>query len=180
MVPAAFIALHLDDSQDAPVASYDTSKRFKFSEIVCSWTVDDGTTWVPITCRSAGFTYQNNLDTDEAVLGSRELFALPFGNADGEVRFSTRSAMVDFYRQALTVDPTDLGFKIVATGSVAGDSITIRAAAAQETSAPAPIDGANVLKAIDVVARVHLDDGAGPDAGEFLTVIVGNSVASYA
>jgi hypothetical protein len=177
---ANWIALDLDDTQAAPVASYDTSKRFKFSQVVVEYSVAGGTpTWLPITAASAGFTYQNNLDTDEAVLGSRKLYALPYGNADAEVRFSARSNMNTFYRYALDADPSDIAFRMTATGT-SPDVLTFTIAACQEISAPAPISGADVLKAVDVTARVHLADyGSGALDGKFFTAAVTNSVASY-
>jgi len=172
---ANWIALDLDDTQTAPVASYDSSNRFKFSQVAVEWTLD-GTfsDQTAIVAASAGVTYQNNLDTDEAVLGSRKLYALPYGNADAEVRFSARSTMETFYRYALDVDPTDIGFRLTATGT-GTDKIVITVPACQEVSAPAPISGADVLKAVDVTARVHLDTVS----GKFFTVAVTNSVASY-
>src|ERR1043166_5990509 len=105
---ANWIALDLDDTQTDPVPTYDSSKRFKFSQVVVEYTLDGSfTDQNPIVAGSAGVTYQNNLDPDEAVLGSRKLYALPTGNADAEVRFSTRTEMKDFYRRALDADPTD-------------------------------------------------------------------------
>lgn len=177
---ANWIALDLDDTQTAPVATYDTSKRFKFSQVLAEYTVDGGANYVPVTAASAGITYQNNLDTDEAVLGSRKLYALPYGNADAEVRFSARSDMSGFYRRALEADPTDVGFRLTATGA-SPNVMVITVAACQEISAPAPVSGADVLKAVDVTARAHLGDyGSGALDGKFVTISVTNSVASYA
>jgi hypothetical protein len=175
---ANWIALDLDDTQAAPVASYDSSNRFKFSQVAVEWTLDGTfTDQDPILAASAGVTYQNNLDTDEAVLGSRKLYALPYGNADAEVRFSARSEMETFYRYALDADPTDIGFRLTATGTTP-DVLVITVPACQEVSAPAPVSGADVLKAIDVTARVHLAT-SGPDSGKFFTVAVTNGVSSY-
>jgi tail tube protein len=175
---AAWIALDIDEAQAAPVATYDTSKRFKFSQVVVGYSTGGLAglaSPTAITASSAGVTYQNNLDTDEAVLGSRKLFALPTGNADAEVRFSTRSDMAGFYRRAMLADPTDIAFKMTATGA-SPDVLEITVAACQEISAPAPVDGSSVLKQIDVTATVHLDD----TSGKFFSIAVTNDVTSYA
>lgn len=177
---AAWIALNLDDGQAAPVVSADASAKLKFDQVVVSTSVDDGTTWVDLLAAAAGVTYQNNLDTDEAVLGSRSLYALPYGNADAQVTFTARSDMLSWYRAALIADPADLSVRLVATGATP-DVFTALLASVQEITAPAPISGANVLKGVDVTARAHLDSlGAGPNAGKFFTATFVNAVATYA
>lgn len=170
---AGWIAIDLDDTQAAPTPTYDTSKRFKFSDVTTEWSIDEEASWQPIVCASAGFTYRNNLDTDEAVLGSRKLYSLPYGNADCEFRFSARSTMEDFYRYALDADPTDLAFKLTCTNAD-GDIMVVTVHACQEVEAPAPVSGADVLKAIDVTARAHVNDD-----GDFVTVAITNDVVSY-
>lgn len=176
---AAWIALNVDGDQDAPDVTADASPKLKFDEVVVSTSVDDGTSWVALLAAAAGITYQNNLDTDEAVLGSRALYALPYGNADAQVTFTARSDMLTWYRAALAADPTDVSVKMVCTGATPY-IFSVLLASVQEITAPAPISGADVLKGIDVTATAHLDSlGAGPNANKFLTAVFTNSTATY-
>lgn len=176
---AAWIALNIDGDQDAPDVTADTTPKLKFDEVVVSTSVNDGTAWTTLLAAAAGVTYQNNLDTDEAVLGSRSLYALPYGNADAQVTFTARSDMLTWYRAALAADPADLGVKMVATNGAT--IVEFLLASVQEITAPAPVSGADVLKGVDVTCRAHLDSlGAGPNAGKFFSAIITNAVATYA
>jgi hypothetical protein len=115
---ANWIALDLDDTQSAPVPTTDVTQRRKFTQVVAEVSLDGGTTWTAIPCAAASVTYQNNLDTDEAILGSRKLYALPFGNADCEVRFSPRQALATHYRRAMLADPVSVAVRMTATGAL--------------------------------------------------------------
>ena len=170
---ATFLGLHIDDTTPAPVPTTDMTKKTKFSEATIEISEDGGTTFGPVVSAGWGFTYNNNLDTDEAVLGSRELYALPEGNADLEVRFSPRENMLDYYRQNLLADPTQIAVKMTATHAD-GDIIQVVAHNVEITDAPAAISGADVLKMIEVTGRGSLSP-----AGKFITVVVTNSVAAY-
>jgi hypothetical protein len=77
---ANYIALDLDDTQSNPAVTADTSRR-KFSECTGEISLDGGATWTAMALANWSITYGNALDTDEAVLGSRKLYALPAGNA---------------------------------------------------------------------------------------------------
>ena len=112
---ATFFGLHLDDAAAAPVPTTDMTNRKKFSEANVAISVDGGTTFNDQVSAGWGITYNNNLDTDEAMLGSRDLYALPEGNVDLEVRFSPRESMNTFYRQYLQADPSQIAVKLTAT-----------------------------------------------------------------
>lgn len=171
---ATLFALHLDDAATAPVPTTDMTQRKKFSEATVEISDDDGTTWGPQVSAGWGITYNNNLDVDEAVLGSRDLYALPEGNVDLEVRFSPRENMNDFYRQYLLADPTQIGVRLSAIGA-GGEKVVVTVNSCEITDAPAPISGADVLKMIEVTARGRMDG-----AGKILDIVVTNSVTSYA
>ena len=174
---ATFYALHCDEIA-APVPTTDMTQRKKFAEAHVSISEDGGTTWLAEQISAAwGITYNNNLDTDEAILGSYELYALPEGNADLEVRFSPRENMETFYRRNLLQDPDDLAIKMVATGA-GGEEISVIAHSVEITDAPAPVSGADVLKMIEVTGRAKIGT-TGAAAGKFVTIAVKNSVATY-
>lgn len=171
---ASWIGLDLDDAQSAPVATTDTSHRWKFSECIVELSTDNGTTWGPFASAAWGITYRNNLDTDNAVLGSRKLYGLPVGNADCEVRFSPRVALNTHYRRALLADPATIALRMTATPAAGTGTLVVTVHALETISAPAPVSGADVLKMVEVTARAKLSD-----AGKFVTFATTNSVATY-
>lgn len=174
-----WIALDLDDTQSAPSPSRDTSARWKFSQVAVFVNLA-GAGEVAVKCASASVSYNNNLDTDEAILGSRKLYALPVGNADCEIKFSPREALNTYYREALKADPTTSSLRIVATGpAIAGTTkfftVETDVSAFEITDAPASISGADVLKMVEVTGRAKLDDVT----GKFVKQIYTNATASY-
>lgn len=174
---ATWYALHLDDTAALPTPTTDMTQRKKFSEAIVELSADGGTTWTPKVSAAWGFTYNNNLDTDNAVLGTRELYAMPEGNADLEVRWSPREGMNQAYRDYLLADPLTTGVRMTATGA-AGEKVIVTVHAAEITETTAPISGADVLKMVEVTARAKVGT-TGPAAGKFITVAVTNSVATY-
>jgi hypothetical protein len=175
-----WIALDLDDSQSAPSPSRDTSHRWKFSEVTVYINLDGGGE-AAVKCAAATVTYNNNLDTDEAVLGSRKLYALPAGNIDCEFRFSPRETLNDYYRESLKADPTTSAARILAKGPAIGATskffqLETIIPAFEITEAPAAISGADVLKMIEVTGRAKLDD----TSGQVIVQKYTNDVASYA
>jgi Phage tail tube protein len=170
---ANFIALDLDDTQSAPVPTADLTKRWKFSEAIAEISTDGETTWDSVVTAGWGITYSNNLDTDNAILGSRKLWALPMGNADCEVRWSPRELLNDNYRRALFADPAQIALRLTATG-VDGAILTVTVHECEIVTAPAPVSGADVLKMVEITARA-----AQRDDGKFVDFEVTNDVASY-
>ncbi len=135
---------------------------------------NNGGLWTPLAMGAWGITYRNNLDTDNAILGSRKLYSLPVGNADCEVRFTPRVTLNTFYRRALAADPDDLALRMTATGS-AGEVIQVTVHSVEITDAPAAVSGADVLKGIEITGRARLN----PSDSKFVTIAVTNSVATY-
>lgn len=172
---ASWIALDLDDTQTAPTPVTDMTHRFKFSECIAEISTDAGSTWVPVATAGWGVTYTNNLDTDNAVLGTRKLYALPMGNAECEVRWSPRQTLNAQYRRALLADPATVGLRLTATASDGSGSFVVRVHACEIITAPAAVSGADVLKMVEITARAKAD----PATGKFVDFVTTNQVATY-
>lgn len=171
-----FIAAGLDDTQSAPTPTTDSSERQKFHNTLVY--LDDGSGEAEVKCARWSVRYGNSIDTDNAVLGSRELYSIPFGNADAQVTFSPRQALSTHYRRALLEDPESIKVRMIAdNGLTAGDhrAVEVIVHAAETISAPAPIDASRVLKMVEVTARARKN----PSDGKFVTVTVNNNVTSY-
>lgn len=174
-----WIALDLDDAQTAPSPSRDVSPRFKFDHVIVYINLN-GAGEAAVKCAEASVAYNNNLDVDEAVLGSRKLYALPVGNADCQITFSPREALNTYYREALKADPTTSSLRIVATGpAIAATSkfytVETIVHAFEITDAPATIDASTVLKMVQVTGRCKLDDVS----GKFVDQKITNATATY-
>lgn len=172
---ATFIVLDLDDTQANPASTMDASARQKFYQTNAQ--IDTGGGLAAITLARWALRYRNNHDTAEAVLGSRSLFDLPFGNADCEVEFSPRAALSTHYRQQLLTDPTSTKIVLTADNTLAGVNsrkVVATVYACEYIEAPAPVRAGEVLKMIPVAARAKLDG-----AGKFIDVVVTNNVATY-
>src|SRR5262245_41770558 len=174
---ANFLAIDLDDTQAAPTPTSDLTKRWKFSECTVELSTDIGVTWLPKLSAAWGITYNNNLDTDNAVLGSRKLYGLPDGNVDLEVRWSPREDLNTNYRLYLQQDPSTLSLRLTAVSTTAKLVVTVYAFETIES--PAPVSGADVLKMIEITGRGKLAE-SGVNAGKFCTFETQNSVATYA
>jgi len=174
---ASFIALDNDDTQAAPTPTSDLTKRWKFSQCTVEFSDDDQVTWSNSVTAGWGITYTNNLDTDNAILGSRKLYGLPDGNADMEVRWSPRDVLEEQYRRYLLADPETLALRMTALSTTGKLVVTVHAF--EITDAPAPVNAAEVLKMIEVTGRAKVCE-AGTNAGKFVTFETFNSVATYA
>lgn len=172
---ATWIALGLDDTQANPVSTMDTSERQKFYNTTA--TIDTGGGPTAMTLARFAIRGRNNHDTDEAVLGSRDLFDLPFGNADLEVEFTPRTTLSTHYRRNLQVDPTAVKIVLTADNGLAGAAnrkVVTTVWSCDTIDAPAPIRAGEVLKSVPVTARAKEDA-----TGKVLDISVVNSVATY-
>lgn len=171
-----FLTLDLTDPPPAnPVSTMDVSERQKFFNTTCQ--IDTGGGPSTIVLARFALTFRNNHDTDEAVLGSRSLFDLPFGNVDMEVSFRPRAGLNDHYRRQLQQDPTSVKLVLTADNGLSGAAereVQATAYALEYIDAPAPVRAGEVLKAVDITARAKLDA-----AGKFCDLLVKNGVASY-
>ena len=160
-----FIALDLDDTQSAPTPTPDLGKRWKFTNVVVNINLA-GAGSAAVKCRDAMVTFGNSLDTDEAVLGDRKLYGLPYGNLKGEIKFSPREALNAYYREALKADPTTTAVTLVASNGT--NTLTADIKACEFIDAPAKVDGGEVLKMVEVTARAKYDSVS----GQFITFTV--------
>lgn|SRR5574337_1254054 len=170
-----FIALDLDGTQSDPAATVDVTERQKFYNTTVQ--IDTGSGLTTIKVARFAITYTNNHDTDQAILGSRSLYDLPYGNADCQVEFSPRENLSTYYRQALLADPTSTKLVLTADNGLAGAAsrkFTFTVYACEYIDAPAAVSGSEVLKMIPVTARAKLDG-----SGKFVDSVVTNAVTSY-
>jgi hypothetical protein len=179
MLNGTLIALDNDDTQPAPSPTSDFSPRWTFDQVTLVMSVG-GAASVPCVLRNFSFNYNNNLDTDQAVLGQRKLYTVAPENRDAQISFSTRDAnLLSHYRRALKDDPDSVKLTFTIRGPLIGggffQDIVLTTYVAEYTEAPAPLSAGDRLKAIDVVARCRYDDVA----GKFVTLAVNNTVAGY-
>jgi len=175
----AWISRALDDTQPAPVAAADSGRRWKPAQVLVYISIA-GAAEATVVCRDASVKYGNQHDTDEAVLGSDELYALPPGNIDPQVTFTPREQLSSYYREALKKEPDSIALRVVATGRAIGTTSQFftyeeKIYACEAISAPAPIDASSVLKGVTVTARPRFDDVS----GKLSQTIITNDRASY-
>lgn len=173
---ARWLALTLDDTQPAPTPTTDASGRIKFPHALIY--LDDGGGEVAVACQSWGFTYTNGHDTDQAVLGSTELYDLPHGNATCQIRFTPRETLSEHYRRALLTEPESIQVRMVANNGLAAGNlreVEVIAYAMETTEAPADVEASEVLKMITVTGSVKYDTVT----SKFIQATVKNTVASY-
>jgi hypothetical protein len=173
---AQFYGLLLDDDDANPTSSIDTSSRVKFPYV--SVFLDDGGGEEEVKCRSWGLTYTNGHDTDQAILGSTELYDLPYGNANCQIRFQPRDGLSAHYRRALETEPESVKIRMIAdNGLAAGSRLAFEwiAYAMETVEAPADVNAAEVLKMINVTGRVKYSAGD----SKFIQATVNVPVATY-
>lgn len=173
------IALDLDTEQAAPVPSPDGSSRRNFKDVTVYIDLD-GAGELAIPCAAASFNYDNGLDVDEAVLGSRKLYALPVGNRNAGFKFSPREALRTYWLERLKDDPTTSSARIVAKGPSIGATtkffqVETIIPAFEITDAPASVSGSDTLKMIEVTGRCKKDIAT----GKFISQVYTNDVATY-
>lgn len=174
------VAKELDDTQTTPSATLDTSARIAFDACTVGLSVDGGG---EVFAKVDGYElkYENGIDTGEAVLGSRRLYALLAGNSSAEVAFKVKdnALFAAHYRRALLTDPSQVKVRLLAIGAVIGGAVTYQLEtilyASEYLEAPANISAADRLKEVAVKARGHYDSGT----GKFLEVNVQNIIAAY-
>ena len=175
---ASFVALDVDQTRPEPVATRDSSQRFTFDKATVFMSVNGGAE-VAIPVSSWSSTYSNNLVTDLAVLGSRVLFDLPYGNASCEAKFAPRSGLSEHYRRAMLDDPESVKLRLLVEGAIAEGTSKFEfehtVHLAQYIEAPAEITAGENLTGIEVSTRAAFDDAA----GKFVTYRVQNKVADY-
>jgi hypothetical protein len=175
---AELIAKYLDPAQAAPAAALDASPRIKFDQAVVYISVNGGAE-AAVKCGAWQVAYDNAIDTDEAVLGSTQLYTIAEENAGCDVSFSPREQLSTYYRRALQATPDEIQLRLAVTGSIIGTGIAYamewKVLSCRELDAPANISAADRLKMVQVSAKAHLDS----TSGKFVTASVTNKQASY-
>lgn len=176
---AAFIAKEVDRAQGEPSATFDLTQRFPFHTVTAFVSIN-GAAEVAISLASFELSYTNNVDTDQAVLGSRSLFKVQEGNVDADVTFTTKDNLNAHYLRAmLDATPDNVKIRLLATGAIIEGiipaSVEIIVYRCQYTDAPAGIDAGDTLDEIEVSARAAYD----ATASKFVDVNVTNAVATY-
>lgn len=175
---AGLVAAKIDDTLSEPSVTADLTRRFAFYETKAYLTIGAGVE-AEIAVSDVSLTYNLNVDTDQAVLGSRQLYKLQAGNVDCEVSFTPKSDLKLYYRRALALEPQNVKLRIEALGPVIGGAIrhkvTIAIPRLFEIEAPADIAAGETLTDVEVTARAAYDSAT----SKFVEVDVVNVVASY-
>jgi hypothetical protein len=174
----AIIARELDDTQSAPTQTLDNTARMSFDQVKCYASVN-GAGEAEVKVRKFAVTYQNNLDTEDVILGTRRLQSLNVDNAMCEVSFQPTGALSTEYRRALLSDPDKVKLRFEALGAVIGAATKYKVEfiiyACEYIEAPANIDAGERLKDIEITARARYDEVA----SKFVECNVVNIVATY-
>lgn len=175
---AAYVAKQLDDALGEPSPSFDTSRRFPFHTVKAYVSIDGGAE-TAIDCSAFSVTLSNNIDTDQAVLGSRDLFKIQEGNVDAELSFTVKSGLGTWYRRAQQTDPANVKVRVEALGSIIEGAISqeieFTIYRCQTLDAPAAIDAGDTLDEVEVTCRAAYDFSL----SKFFDAIVVNTVATY-
>lgn len=175
---ASYIARALDDTLAEPTPTYDASARFPFHQVKAYVSIDGGGE-TTLDCSAFSVTYTNNIDTDQVVLGSQDLFKVQEGNVDAEVTFTVKSALATWYRRVLQTDPAQIKIRIEALGSIIESTIKRKFEAlvyrCQAIEGPADIDAGDTLDDIEITAHASYDS----TASKFCDLTFVNTVATY-
>lgn len=175
----AYIFKEVDRTQPEPSATLDLSERYAFHKVQAFISIN-GAAEVAINLARFELTYNNNVDTDQAVLGSRSLFKVQEGNVDADISFTTKDTLqTHFLRAVLDTNPDNVKIRLLATGAIIEAAITsaveIIVYRTQYTEAPAGIDAGDTLDEIEISARAAYD----ATSSKFVDVNVTNMVAAY-
>ena len=172
------VARMLDDTQSAPVATYDASARMAFDQIKVYISVDGGAE-AEVKCRNYSCTTKNSVQTDDDVLGQRTLQKLYEGNRNADVKFTVAEALSTHYRRALQSDPAKVKLRMEALGATIGGAVKFKVEqtvyACEYLEAPANVNAGERLKSIEISARARYDE----TVSKFIETAVVNTVASY-
>lgn len=175
----AYIFKEVDRAQPEPSATLDLSERYAFHKVQAFISIN-GAAEVAINLSRFELTYSNNVDTDQAVLGSRSLYKVQEGNVDADISFTTKDTLnAHFLRAVLDTNPDNVKIRLLATGAIIeaaiNSAIEIIVYRTQYTEAPAGIDAGDTLDEIEISARAAYD----ATATKFVDVNVTNMVAAY-
>lgn len=170
------VAYKLDQTATEPTGiAQDLTRKFPFHVVTAEIEVaGGGLASVPLL--DFGLDYNNNLVTDQFVLGSQEVENIPEGNIEPEVTFTPAADVGEHYRRSLLDTPEDVHLKLTALGPIISTTnrytVTVDLARLQYTEAPIEIDAGESLTGVEVTASPVLSD----DATEFMTITIRNNV----
>lgn len=180
------IALHLDDTQEAPSATIDQSPRFNIVKTAGGTSVKvgvNGSALEEYGVSEFAFNYEVDLSTDDKRIGSPFLGSLDSGNhkCDIELTLVDKARFLAEYRRVLQDDPDDLRIlfttastkKIATTNTPYGFSFDIKRAQLTEPNGMS-IDAEKVLAELKMKAEATLE----PVSGQFVVVKTVNSNAN--
>ncbi len=175
---ASLVAAQVDESLTEPSVTADLTRRFAFYETKAYLTIGGGAE-AEIAVADVSLTYNLNVDTDQAVLGSRRLYKVQAGNADCEVSFTAKQDIGLFYRRALALTPQNVKLRVEALGPIIGGAIAQKVVITLprlfEIEAPVDIAAGETLKDVGVTARAAYD----ATTSKFVEVDVVNVTAAY-
>lgn len=175
---ASWVGTSNDDTQPNPSPTVDLSRRFAFHSAKAYLKIGAGSE-AEIPVGRFGLRYALNTRTDQAVLGSRQLYKAPPQRRRVELTFMPKEDLSAYYRRALKVEPDNVQLRLVALGPIIEAAIPYRFELkiyrAFEFTAPLDIDGAATLVDTTVTARAALDSTSGKIVSAYIT----NTVATY-
>lgn len=175
---AAWVAKFYDDVTSLPSPTPDASRRFPFHEIKVYASVNGGSE-AELHCSDWSLNFNLNVPTDDAVLGSRDLFRVAPGNRDGELTFTAKEKVDVYFKRVIAADPDNLKIRMVALGPVIGGAVAhkveVIAYRSQLTDGTVDVSAGDQLTGAEFTAHVAYDS----TLSKFVDVEVTNTVASY-
>lgn len=183
---ASLLGYDMIANPDTLTNTPDTTKKWPFHQVTAQLKVGAGAlTALPL--KAFGYSYNNNLIDDQGKLGSTQLDDIPLGNVETNVTLTVNPStvtdfrLIDHYRRALQDNPTDCQLIVTAAGATALEaaifpSLIIDLKRVHYREAPAPIDGGETLRDLQVTASAVQDDSGVLQA---LTVINANAGTNY-
>lgn len=183
---ASLLGYDMIANPDTLTNTPDVTKKWPFHQVTAQLKVGGGSLQA-VPLKSFGYSYNNNLIDDQGVLGSTKLDDIPLGNVETNVSFTVNPStatdlrLVDHYRRALQDNPTDCQLLITAQAATELEtgiypSLVIDLKRVHYREAPAPIDGGETLRDLQVTASAVQDDAGVLQA---ITVINSNAGANY-
>jgi hypothetical protein len=175
---AQFLSAANDDARPEPTVTLDNSVRLAFDDAAVFIDIAGGGE-NEIKVGSFGFTYNNNIEDDNFVLGSRFLYSVVEGNRDAEFTFTPKASLSAHYRRALLANPESVKLRMRARGALITGAtyyeIEVIAHNLEYISAPAGVDAGSRLREMEITARAALN----VSTGKFVTGHVQNTVTAY-
>lgn len=179
---AGMIARDNDDTVSvAPTITSDLTRRWTFDECKVFLSVDGGAE-TEEKVRAWSVSFENTIDTDMWVLGSKRLYSLPVGNASMEVGFEPVGSVTSLsahYRRVLADPRNNVKVRMLAQGGpiVAVDKYEVEVIVYRSRYR----EGVLNISAPDTLKSMPVTLGASYDgtASKFVEVAVKNLVASY-